>query len=87
MCYTLIGLPLVTYMSFYGMMQGDNANIKEQIGITLFIDLIVIYLTYHCIIVFCIYSKTALYNIPIGFKVFALMTCISKQYKNFYLTM
>ena len=36
MCYTLIGLPLIAYVSFYGMMQGDNANIKEQIGIALF---------------------------------------------------
>ena len=69
MCYTLIGLPLVTYMSFYGMMQGDNANIKEQIGITLFIDLIVIYLTYHCIIVFCPFSETALYNSKISILV------------------
>ena len=29
MCYTLIGLPLVAYVSFYDMMQGDNVNIKE----------------------------------------------------------
>ena len=69
-------------MSFFDMMQGDNGNIKELIGITLLIDLIVIYLIYHCIIVFCLYTKTALYHIPIGFKIFALMTCISRIYSH-----
>ena len=33
MCYTLIGLPLIVFistnMSFSDMMQGDNGNIKE----------------------------------------------------------
>ena len=61
------------------MMQGDNGNIKEVLGITSLIDYLVIYLIYHCIIVFCLYKKTALYNIPIGFKIFALLTCISRM--------
>ena len=68
MCYTLIGLPLIAYVSFYGMTWGDNANIKEQIGITSFSDLLAIIWFYRCIIVFCLYSETVLYNIPFGFK-------------------
>ena len=49
-------------MSFLDMMQGDNENITEQIGIALFIDLLAIYLIYHCIVVFCLYTETALCN-------------------------
>ena len=44
-------------------MQGDNGNIKEVLGIALLIDYLVIYLIYHCIVVFCLYNETALYNI------------------------
>ena len=43
-------------------MQGDNANIKDALGITLLIDYLVIYLIYHCIAVFCLYNKMALYS-------------------------
>ena len=50
------------YMSFFDMIQGDNVNIKELMGITSLIDLIAIYLIYCCIIVFCLYTETALYN-------------------------
>ena len=55
-------LPLVASMSLYDMMQGHNGNTKELIGITLLINLIVIYLIYHCIIVFYLYTDMALYN-------------------------
>ena len=44
------------------MMQGDNGNMKEVLGIALLIDYLAIYLVYHCIIVFCPYNKTALYK-------------------------
>ena len=83
MCYTLVELPKITFeciVSFYDMMQGDNGNIKELIGIASLIDLIVIYLIYGCIVVFCLYTEMVLYNIPIGFKIFALMTCISRMF-------
>ena len=61
------------------MMQGDNGNIKELLGIASFIDYLAIYLIHHCIIVFCLYNDTALYNIPIVFKIFALLACISRM--------
>ena len=72
MCHSLIG-------QFSDMMQGDNGNIKEVLGITLLIDYLAIYLVYHCVIVFCPYNEMALYNIPIVFKIFALLTCISRM--------
>ena len=64
------------------MMQGDNGNIKEVLGITLLINYLAIYLVYHCIIVFCLYNEMALYNIPIVFKIFELLTCISRMINN-----
>ena len=64
------------------MMQGDNGNIKEVLGIASLINYLAIYLIYHCIIVFCLYNETALYNIPIVFKIFALLTCISRMLNN-----
>ena len=50
-------------MSFSDMMQGDNGNIKEVLGIASFTDYLVIYVIYRCVVVFCHYSETALYNI------------------------
>ena len=64
------------------MMQGDNGNIKEVIGMALLIDYLAIYLIYCCMFVFCLYNETALYNIPIVFKIFALLTCISRMLIN-----
>ena len=61
------------------MMQGDNGNIKEVLGIASFTDYLAIHMMYCCIVVFCLYSKMALYNIPIVFKIFALLTCISRM--------
>ena len=49
-------------VSFSDAMQGGNVNIKVLLGIASFTDYIAIYLIYHCIIVFCPYNKTALYN-------------------------
>ena len=60
------------------MMQGDNGNIKVTWGITSFTNYLVIYMIYCCGVVFCLYNVMALYNIPFGFKIFALLTCISK---------
>ena len=65
------------------MMQKDNGHIKVLLGITSFIDYLLIYMIYHCIVVFCLYSKTALYNVPIVFKIFALLTCISRMFHLF----
>ena len=50
-------------MSFSDMMQGDNGNIKEVLGIAPFTDYLAIYMIYHCVVVFCLYSETALHNI------------------------
>ena len=69
-------------MPFSDMMQGDNGNIKEVLGITLFIDYLAIDLIYHCIIVFCLYNEMTLYNIPIVFKIFALLTWINRMLIN-----
>ena len=82
MCYTLIfGLiALVSANVSIAMMQGDNENIKVTLGITSFTDYLAIYMIYHCGVVFCLYNVTALYNISFGFKIFALLTCISKTY-------
>ena len=44
------------------MIKGDNENTTVLLGITLFIDYIAIYLIY-CIVVFCLYTEMALYNI------------------------
>ena len=60
------------------MMQGDNENIKVSLGIVSFTNYLVIYMIYCCGVVFCLYNVMALYNIPFGFKIFALWTCISK---------
>ena len=83
MCYTLIGCSLFALVSMnvsITMMQGDNENIKVLLGITLFTNYLAIYMIYHCGVVFCLYNVMALYNIPFGFKIFALLTCISKTY-------
>ena len=56
-CHSLI------YMSFSDMMQGDNGNIKEVLGITSFTDYLAIQMIYPCVVVFCLYSVMALYNI------------------------
>ena len=40
-----------------------------------------IYLIYHCIIVFCLYSDTALYNIPFVFEINSILTCIREWQK------
>ena len=56
-------IPLVSMnVSFSDMMQGDNGNIKVLLGISSFTDYLVIYVICHCIVVFCLYSETALYN-------------------------
>ena len=60
------------------VMQGDNGNIKVTLGITSFTDYLAIYMIYCCVVVFCLYNVMALYNIPFGFKIFALLTYISK---------
>ena len=49
-------------MSFPDMMQGDNGNIKEVLGIASFTDYLAICMIYHCVVVFCHYSKSVLYN-------------------------
>ena len=72
MCYTLIGLAWLHWclwmcQSFSDMMQWDNGNIKEVLGITLLINYLAIYLIYHCIIVFCLYNEMALYNNCLSF--------------------
>ena len=73
MCHSLI------YMSFSDMMQGDYGNIKEVLGITPFTSYLVIYMIYHCVVAFCLYSEMVLHNISIVFKIFALLTCISRM--------
>ena len=73
MCPSLI-------VSFSDMMQGDNGNIKEVLGIALLINYLEIYLIHCCIIAFCPYNEMALYNIPTVFKIFALLTCISRMF-------
>ena len=40
-----------------------------------------IYLIYHCIIVFYLYSNMALYNIHFVFKMFSILTCIREWQK------
>ena len=49
-------------VSFSDMIPGDNGNIKEVLLIASFIDYLVIYLIYCCVVVFCLYNETALYN-------------------------
>ena len=49
-------------MSFSDMMQGDYGNIKEVLGIAPFTDYLVIYMIYHCVVAFCLYSKMTLHN-------------------------
>ena len=60
------------------MMQGDNRNIKVTLGIASFTDYLAIFMIYNSGIVFFLYNIMAVYNIPFGFKVFSLLTCISK---------
>ena len=74
MCHILISysmvVPLDVYVSFPGMMQDDKGNIKVNLGITLVQQLA----GFICgISVFCLYTDMALYNIPIGFKIFAVI--------------
>ena len=59
--FSLTALVFVN-VSFSDMMQGDNGNIKVLLGIASFTDYLAIYMIYHCIVVFCLYSKMALYN-------------------------
>ena len=49
-------------MSFFDMMQGDNGNVKEVLGIGTFTNYLAIHMIYHCVVVFCLYSKMVLYN-------------------------
>ena len=49
-------------VSFSDMMQGDNRNIKEVLGIASFTNYLAIHMIYHCVVVFCLYSKMVLYN-------------------------
>ena len=44
------------------MMQGNNGNIKEVLGIASFTNYLVIHMIYRCVVVFCLYSETVLYN-------------------------
>ena len=80
--FSLIVLVSVN-VSISDMMQGDNGNIKVLLGIASFTNYLAIYMIYCCIIVFCPYIKTVLYNIPIGFKIFVLLTCISRMFHLF----
>ena len=66
-CHSLI------YMSFSDMMQGGNGNIKEVLGITSFTDYLAIYMIYCCVVVFCLYSKMVLHNIPIWCRFIILL--------------
>ena len=61
--------PLDVYVSFPGMTQDDKGNIKVNLGIASVERLTGIY---HGISVFCLCTNTALYNIPIGFKIFPI---------------
>ena len=54
-------------------------EISRSLGIASFINYLAIHMIYHCVIVFCLYSKMALYNIPIVFEIFTLLTCISRM--------
>ena len=80
--FSLIAL-VSANVSFSDMMQGDKGNIKVLLGIASFTDYLAIYMIYHCIVVYCLYSEMALYNIPIVFKIFALLTCISRMFHLF----
>ena len=64
------------YVSFPGMMQDDKGNIKANLGIASIQQLAGFY---RSIIIFCLYTDTALYNIPIGLKYLLLLTCISEM--------
>ena len=59
--FSLIAL-VSTNVSITDIMQGDNGNIKVLIGIALLINYLVIYMTYQCVVVFCLYNEMALYN-------------------------
>ena len=73
MCHSLISYlevcPLDVYVSFPGMMQDDKGNIKVNLGIASVQQLTGIC---HGISIFCLYTNMALYNIPIGFKIFPI---------------
>ena len=67
MCHFLMSYlgvcPLDMYVSFPGMMQDDKGNIKVNLGIASVQQLT------------GPYTDTALYNIPIGFKIFPIAIC------------
>ena len=73
-------IALVSVNMSITMMQGDNENIEVTLGITSFTDYLMICMIYYCGVVFCLYNIMELYNTPFGFKIFALLTCISKTY-------
>ena len=54
-------------------------EISRSLGIASLIDYLAIYMIYHCVVVFCFYTEMALYHIPIVFKIFPLLTCISRM--------
>ena len=55
-------------MSITDMMEGDNGNIKVLLGTASFTDYLAIDMIYHCVVVFCLYNATALYNILLVLK-------------------
>ena len=82
MCYTLTGLPWLhssPQMCHSLIWCKETMEISRSLGITSFTDYLAIYMIYLCVVVFCPYSKMALYNITIVFKIFALLTCISRM--------
>ena len=50
---------------------------RWHLGVISFSNYLAIQMIYHCGVVFCLYNVTTLYNITLGFKIFALLTCIS----------
>ena len=54
-------------------MQGEKGNIKVNLGFAL------LYQLFGCIIVFCLLNDMALYNIPIGFKIFPLIDLLHRK--------
>ena len=93
MCYTLIGLAwpwwsVLTCQSLcykeFGLCECESLWCKEimeisrwHLGVVSFSNYLVIQMIYHYRVVFCLYNAMVLYNIPFGFKIFALLTCIS----------
>ena len=66
------------------MMQGDNGNIMMLLGITSFTNYLVIYMIYHCGVVFCLYNIMALYNIT---SLFLKFTAISEKMQDKYIAL